>query len=65
MCARIECRDSLVRNIGDVIMAVAVLLAVFGVDAMEMRAVEVWWGREGEVGNLGYQNWKEKDQDFR
>lgn len=30
------------RNIGDVIMAVAVLLAVFGVDAMEMRAVEVW-----------------------
>ena len=42
LCARIECRDSLVRNIGDVIMAVAVLLAVFGVDAMEMRAVEVW-----------------------
>lgn len=32
------------RNIGDVIMAVAVavLLAVFGVGAMEMRAVEVW-----------------------
>jgi hypothetical protein len=31
-----------VRNKGDVIMAVAVLLAVFGVDAMEMRAMEAW-----------------------
>jgi hypothetical protein len=38
---------------------------VFGVDAMEMRAMEAWWGREGEVGNLGYQNWKEKPKKTR
>lgn len=40
------------RNMGDVIMAE--LLDMFGFDAMEMRAMEVWCGREGEVGNLGY-----------